>query len=78
MKKWIVDKLDADILPSQAAYRADRITTEHVFSAKVLVEKAITSANYPIHMLMLDMSKDFDFFLLSPLFIVELNYYILS
>ena len=45
---------------SQAAYRAGRSTTEHVFAAKVLVEKAITSANYPIHLLMLDMSKAFD------------------
>ena len=60
MKKHIVDKLDAEILPSQAAYRAGRSTAEHVFAAKVLVEKAITSANYPIHLLILDMSKAFD------------------
>ena len=60
MKKRIVDKLDAEIPPSQAAYRAGRSTTEHVFAAKVLVEKAITSANYPIHLLMLDMSKAFN------------------
>ena len=56
MKKRIVDKLDAEIPPSQAAYRAGRSTAEHVFAAKVLVEKAITSANYPIHLLMLDVS----------------------
>ena len=60
MKKWIVDKLDAEISPSQAAYRADRSTAEHVFAAKVLMEKAITSANYPIHLLILDMSKALD------------------
>ena len=60
MKKRIVDKLDAETPPSQAAYRVGRSTTEHVFTAKVLVEKAITSANYPIHLLMLDMSKVFD------------------
>ena len=59
MKKRIVDKLDAEI-PSQAACRAGRSTTEHVFAAKVLVEKAITSANYPIHLLMLDILKTFD------------------
>ena len=59
MKKRIVDKLDAEIPPSQASYRAGRITTEHVFAAKVLVEKAITSANYPIHLLTLNMSKAF-------------------
>ena len=40
MKKRIVDKLDAEIPPSQEAYRAGRSTTEHVFAAKVLVEKA--------------------------------------
>ena len=60
MKKCTVDKLDAEIPPSQAAYRAGRSTTEHVFAAKLLVEKAITSANYPIHLLMLDMSKAFN------------------
>ena len=60
IKKRIVDKLDAEIPPSQAAYRAGRSTTEHVFAAKVSVEKAVTSANYPIYLLMLDMSKAFD------------------
>ena len=37
MKKRIVDKLDAEIPPSQTAYRAGRSTKEHVFAAKVLV-----------------------------------------
>ena len=60
MKKRIVDKLDAEIPPSQAEYRAGRSTGEHVFEAKVLMEKAIISSNYPIHLLMLDMSKAFD------------------
>ena len=60
LKKRTVDKLDAEIPLSQAAYRAGRSTTEHVFAAKVLVEKAITSANYPIDLLMLDMLKAFD------------------
>ena len=59
IKKRIVDKLDAEIPPSQAAYRAGRSTTEHVFAAKVLVEKAITSANYPVYLLMLEMLKAF-------------------
>ena len=60
MKKCIVDKLDAEIPPSQIAYRAGRSTTEHVSAAKVLVEKAIISANYPIHLLILDVSKAFN------------------
>ena len=60
MKKRIVDKLDAEIPPPQAACRAGRSTTEHVFTAKVLAEKTMTSANYPIRLLMLDISKDLD------------------
>ena len=60
MKKLIVDKLNVELPPFQAAYRAGRSTTEHVFATKVLVGKAITLANYPIHLLMLDMSKAFD------------------
>ena len=60
MKKQIVDKLAAEMPPSQAAYRAGRSTTEHAFAAKVLVEKAITSANYPIHLPMLKMLKAID------------------
>ena len=38
MKKHIVDKPDAEIPPSQAACRAGRSTTEHIFVAKVLVK----------------------------------------
>ena len=60
MKKCIVDKLDAEIPPSQVTYRAGRSATEHAFAAKVLVEKAITSANYPIHLLIPDVSKAFN------------------
>ena len=60
MKQRIIDRLDAEIPPSQAAYRTGRSTTEHVFAAKLLAQKATSSANYPIHLLMLDMSKAFD------------------
>ena len=60
MKKRIVDQLVAEIPSSQAAYRAGKSTAGHVFAAKVLVEKTITSANYPIHLLMLDMLKALD------------------
>ena len=34
--------------------------TEHVFTFEIQAEKAITSSNYKIHLLMLDMSKTFD------------------
>ena len=60
MKKRIADKLDAEIPPTQSAYRPGRGSTEHVLTAKVVVEKTVTSANYPIHVLMLGMSKAVD------------------
>ena len=59
-KKLIIHKLDTEIPPSQAAYRQGRSTNEHVFAAKILVEKAITSQCYTMRLLMLDMSKAFD------------------
>ena len=34
MNKQIIAKLDAEIPPSQAAYRAGRSTTENIFAAK--------------------------------------------
>ena len=45
---------------TQAAYQSGRSTTEQVFAVKILAEKAITSENYNIFLLMLDMSKAFD------------------
>ena len=49
------------IIPqSHAAYSEGRSTTELVFAFKLLAEKAITSENYEINLLMLDMSKAFD------------------
>ena len=48
------------IPPSQAAYQSGRSTTERVFTLKILAEKAITSENHDIFILMLDMSKAFD------------------
>ena len=41
MIKRIQEKIENRILLSQAAYRAGRSTTEHVFTCKILVEKAI-------------------------------------
>ena len=45
---------------SQAAYQSGRSTTEQVFTIKIMTEKAITSENYDIFLLLLDMSKAFD------------------
>ena len=45
---------------SQAAYRGGRSLTEQVFAIKTLTEKSITSENYEIFLLLLNMSKAFD------------------
>ena len=54
------ERLKTHIPPSQAAYQSGRSTTEQVFTLKILAKKAITSENYDIFILMLDMSKAFD------------------
>ena len=57
----IRDKVDKNILPvTQTAYTSGRSTAELVFAFKVLAEKAITSNEYKINILLLDMSKAFD------------------
>ena len=54
-------RVRSEIIPeSQAAYSEGRNTTELVFAFKLLAEKALTSTNYEINFLMLDMSKAFD------------------
>ena len=54
-------KVREDIIPNtQAAYSAGRKTTELIFAFKLLAEKAITSSDYELSILMLDMSKAFD------------------
>ena len=54
------DRVQHLIPLSQAAYQAGRSTTEQVYAVKTLAEKAITSNDYTVHILMLDMSKAFD------------------
>ena len=56
----IGEKLEQHIPPSQAAYQKGRSTTEHVFAYKLLAEKAISSSDYTVHILLMDMSKAFD------------------
>ena len=60
MRERTMDRIDVTIPNSQAAYRRGRSTTEHVFAAKILAEKAITSVDYTIYILLFDMSKAFD------------------
>ena len=45
---------------SQAANKKGRSTAEHVFAMKILYEKAIASCDYSTHILLLDMTKEFD------------------
>ena len=54
------NRLSSKIPIDQAAYQAGRSTTEQVFAVKTLAEKAISTSNYEIYILMLDMSKAFD------------------
>ena len=54
------ERMKTRIPISQAAYQSGRSTTEQVFAVKILVEKATTSENCNIFLLMLDMSKAFD------------------
>jgi hypothetical protein len=54
------DRLKTQISIDQAAYQPGRSTTEQVFAVKTLAEKAISSSDYTIYLLMLDMSKAFD------------------
>ena len=54
------DRLKTRIPLDQAGYQEGRNTTEQVFSMKLLAEKAITSSDYNIYILLLDMSKAFD------------------
>ena len=56
----IKNRLEAEMPPSQAAYRPNRSTTEHVFTSKLIIERTITARNESAHLIMLDMSKAFD------------------
>jgi len=55
-----LERLKTKIPLTQSAYQSGRSTTEQVFAFKILAEKAITSADYKVTLLMLDMSKAFD------------------
>ena len=44
---------------SQAAYRKNRSTTEHVFATKLIIERIISSTGETVYLLLLDMSKAF-------------------
>ncbi len=54
------EKLLNKMPETQAAYQQGRSTTEQLSNFKILAEKAITSEDYKIILLLLDMSKAFD------------------
>ena len=54
------DRVSTRIPIAQSAYQSGPSTTELVFAINMLVENAITSSTYNIHLLLLDMSKAFD------------------
>ena len=54
------ERLAARIPKSQAAYQTGRGTAEQVLALKILIDKAITSCEYNVYILLLDMSKAFD------------------
>ena len=56
----IKDRLEAEISPSQAAYKPNRSTAEHVFTSKWIIERTMIPRNESVHLIMLDMSKVFD------------------
>ena len=53
-------KLEGHISKDQAAYQKGRNTTKQVLCVKFLIEKAITSENYDLIIMMIDVSKAFD------------------
>ena len=60
MIERVGEKIRSKIPLSQAAYSRGRSTTEHAMAFKLLAEKAITSDDYEVYILMKDMSRAFD------------------
>ena len=56
----ISDRLSSRIPKAQAAYQRARGTTEQVLALKLVIEKAITTTDYDLYILLLDMSQAFD------------------
>ena len=58
--KRINSRLGSAIPISQATYRKNMSTTEHVFVTKLIIERIISSTDVTVYLLLLDMSKAFD------------------
>ena len=53
-------RIEQHIPQSQAAYQKNRSTTEHVATYKLLAEKALSSSDYELTIILMDLSKAFD------------------
>ena len=53
-------RLDHETSITQTAYRKERSTTEHIFAAKMAIERPTNARNETLHLVLLDMSKAFD------------------
>ena len=58
--KRINSRLDPAISISQAAYRKNLPTTEHLLPNKLITERTVSPTDETVYLLLLDMSKAFD------------------
>ena len=56
----LCSRLDYETPLTQAGYRKERSTTEHIFAAKMAIERTINARNKTLHLALFDMSKAFD------------------
>ena len=56
----LCSRLDYETPLTQAAYRKERSTTEHIFAAKMAIERTTNARNKILHLALFDMSKAFD------------------
>ena len=56
----LCSRLDYETTLTQAAYRKERSTTEHIFAAKMAIERTTNARNKILHLALFDMSKAFD------------------
>ena len=56
----VVSRLDHQTPITQAAYRKERSTTEHVFAAKMATQQTINTKNETLPLVLFNMSKAFD------------------
>ena len=50
------DRFEAEIKPSQPAYRPNRVTTKRIFNSKLIIERTIT-ARISVHLIILRVKR---------------------